>query len=146
MKCDDARVEAYADGEIPAWRRFAYKRHLAICPACAARFAEARSMSDRIRREVPRFAAPDSVRAKILALADGPAPRAPSRPSSDRRWRWAGAGALAGSLAGSLVTVVVLLAGSLALDRRSGEDIAAAAVAAHVRATLSHELIQVASS
>ena len=142
MKCDAARVEAYADGEIPAWRRFAFNRHLAACPACAARLAEARSMSNRLRREVPRFAAPDDLRAKVLALSDSAPPRVASRPFPDRRWRWTGAGALAGSL----VTVVAWLAGSLALDRRTGDDIAAAAVAAHARATLSHELIQVASS
>ena len=142
MKCDAARVDAYADGAIPAWRRFALRRHLATCPACAARLAEARSMSDRIRREVPRFAAPDSLRTTVRALSDSFSPRAAARAPRDPRWRWSAAGALAGSL----VTVVVWLAGNLALDRRTGEDVAAAAVAAHVRAALSHEMIQVASS
>jgi anti-sigma factor RsiW len=144
MKCDAARtrMDAYADGEIPAWRRFALRRHLVACPACAAHLAEVRSRSERIRREVPRFAAPEGLRAKILASPDGSSPRVAPRRASEHRWRWVGAGALAGSVA----TVVVWLAGNLALDRRPGEDVAAAAVAAHVRATLSQELIQVASS
>ena len=49
MKCDLARldVDSYADGEFSAWRRFIFSRHLATCPACAARVAEARSLRER---------------------------------------------------------------------------------------------------
>lgn len=51
-----------------------------------------------------------------------------------------------GALAGCILTVVTFLAGSVAFDRRTTEDLASAAVAAHVRATLGNQLTQVASS
>ena len=142
MKCDSTRVEAYVDGEVSAFRRLALRRHLSACAACAARLAEARSLRERIRREAPRFPAPESLRERILALPDTTPARATPRRAPDPRWRWAGAGVLAGSL----LTIVLGLAGNLALERRSNSDLATAAVAAHVRATLAHELVQVASS
>ena len=143
MKCDAARVEAYADGEIPAWRRFALQPSPRRLPG--VRRAPRRSSLDAATGCAARYRAsprPTTCARKSWRCRTVLPPRVASRALRDRRWRWTAAGALAGSL----VTVVAWLAGSLALDRRTGEDIAAAAVAAHVRATLSHELIQVASS
>jgi len=144
MKCDRVRplVEPYADGELPAWRRLLLARHLIACPACAARLEETRSLRDRIRAEIPRFAAPESLRASVMAMAGGPSSRASSRSRPDYRWRWTAAGALAGSV----LTMFVLFAGNAIQDRRSNEDLASVAVNAHVRATLGNQLTQVASS
>jgi anti-sigma factor RsiW len=144
MKCDRARpnVEPYADGELSAWSRFLVHRHLLACPACAARLAETRWLQDRIRAEAPRFAAPASLRASVMALPGGSPARVVPREWPDHRWRWMTGGALAGSV----LTVVTLLAGTAVFDRRANEDLASAAVSAHVRATLGNELIQVASS
>lgn len=144
MKCDQSRldVDSYVDGELSAWRRFELRRHLALCPACAARVAEARSLRERIRSEVPRFTAPERLRARVMALAGGSGARAATRSAPDPRWRWVGAGALAGCL----LTVVSWVAGTAALDRATNADLVSAAVAAHVRATLDHQMTQVASS
>ena len=143
MKCESIRpcVEPYVDGELSAWRRFLVHRHLQRCPTCAARLAEARWLRDRIRAEAPRFAAPESLRASVMALPGGSQARAAQR-GPDYRWRWMATGALAGCI----LTVVTFLAGTVAFDRRASEDLASSAVAAHVRATLGNQLMQVASS
>ena len=121
---------------------FRLRRHLIACPACAARLEETRLLRDRIRAEMPRFAAPESLRASVMALAGEPSSRASSRSRPDYRWRWMAAGALAGSV----LTMFILFASNAILDRRSNEDLASVAVTAHVRATLGNQLIQVASS
>ena len=144
MKCDQVRldVDSYADGELSAWRRFALGRHLAGCPSCTARVAEARSLQQRIRAEAPRFAAPEHLRASVVALAGGSGARDATRPTSDPRWQWVAAGALVGCV----LTVVSWVVGNAAIDRAANADLAADAVAAHVRATLDHQMTQVASS
>jgi anti-sigma factor RsiW len=144
MKCENARLDmdSYADGELSAWRRLVVRRHLDACPACAGRVAEAHSLQRRIRAEAPRFTAPERLRASVMALAGGPAARAATRPSRDLRWQWVGAGALVGCM----LTVVSWVVGTAALDRATDADLASAAVAAHVRAALADQMIQVASS
>jgi anti-sigma factor RsiW len=144
MKCENARLDmdSYADGELSAWRRFVVQRHLDACPACAGRAAEARSLQQRIRAEAPRFTAPERLRASVMALSGGPAARAATRPPRDLRWQWIGAGALVGCV----LTVVSWVVGTAALDRATETDLASAAVAAHVRAVLADQMIQVASS
>ena len=64
-----------------------------------------------------------------------------SRPTGDR-WRWLTGGVLAGCTASVFAWVV----GTTVLAWRANEDFEAAAVAAHVRATLGDHLIEVASS
>ena len=64
-----------------------------------------------------------------------------SRPTGDR-WRWLGGGVLAGCAA----SVFAWMLGTTVLAWRANEDVAVAAVAAHVRATLGDHLIEVASS
>ena len=53
---------------------------------------------------------------------------------------------MTGALAGCAATVLAWIVGSTALDWRAGEDLAADAVTAHVRATLGNHLTEVASS
>ena len=144
MKCDRCTpyIEAFADGELSVWRRMAIRRHLATCAACAARFLDARSLQARVRAEAPRFAAPESLRAKVRALAGGSSDPVAVRYGPVHRWQWVAVGALLGCA----FTVVAWFAGTAALDRGKNADIASAAVAAHVRATLAHQLTQVASS
>jgi anti-sigma factor RsiW len=77
-----------------------------------------------------------------MALSGGPAARAATRPPRDLRWQWIGAGALVGCV----LTVVSWVVGTAALDRATETDLASAAVAAHVRAVLADQMIQVASS
>jgi hypothetical protein len=51
-----------------------------------------------------------------------------------------------GALAGCTATVLAWILGTAVLDSRAYDDLAVEAVVTHVRAALSHELIQVASS
>jgi anti-sigma factor RsiW len=144
MNCDRSHpdIEAFADGELPLWRRWAIHRHLFACPACAARLAEVHALRERIRVEVPRFTAPPSLRAKVHALPDGRAAPASTRQGWNRQWQWVGVGALAGCA----LTVVSWLAANAMLSRATTDGIASAAVAAHVHATLAHQMTQVAST
>ena len=65
------------------------------------------------------------------------------RPKVSReRWRWLFGGAAAGCAA----TVLAWLVGTALVDWRAGEDLAAEAVAMHVRATLGDHRVEVASS
>src|SRR5258708_3462761 len=64
-----------------------------------------------------------------------------SLPTGDR-WRWLSGGVLAGCAA----SVFAWMLGTTVLAWRANEDVAVAAVAAHVRATLGDHLIEVASS
>jgi anti-sigma factor RsiW len=143
MNCNEAvpLLPTYGDGELDPMQSAAVEKHLLGCAECAARRDEYVSLGARIKRDVPYFAAPPSMRARVDAvLAETPLP-ARSRPVRDR-WRWLGAGALAGSMA----TVLAWFMGSAVLEWRDGTDLATEAVASHVRATLSNHLTDVATS
>ena len=81
MTCErtDARLDALADGELPAPEAREVSAHVAACPACAARLGEIRALSAAVRERAPRYRAPDSLRAAVAAsirtaaaLADDP--------------------------------------------------------------------------
>ena len=135
-------IEAYADGELRGLRRFAVERHVTACPTCAARRDEAMAVSARIRAEVPRYAAPAGLHARIAAMADGALVTAAPLAPPVGRWRWVGGGALIGCA----LTILAWVAVNVVIDHRANENIALAAVKAHVRATLGNQLTQVASS
>jgi anti-sigma factor RsiW len=139
-------VARYADGELGAIDRLLMRSHLRACAACAARHRELLALRERLRSEVPRFAAPPGVQARARALLAGaraaaPRPSAPARAGRER-WGWLAGGALAGCAA----TVLAWVMGSAVLTWSAGQDIAAEAVALHTRATLGQHLIEVASS
>jgi len=145
MNCTDARglIAAYTDGETSAPRTLALSGHLAHCGGCAGRQHELAALRGRIRREVPRHAAPQALRANVFALLDAArvARRPPPRVWMDR-WRWMAGGAVSGCAA----TVLAWVIGTTVIDLRINEDLANDAVTSHVRATLGDQLIQVASS
>ena len=144
MRCAKALpyVDAFADGELRGLRRLAVGRHMDACPTCAARKDDVLALRARIRTEAPRFAAPPALRAKVAAVADGLPFSEARHVRAASRWRWVGGGALAGCA----LTVLAWLAGSTVMDLRANENIALAAVKAHVRATLANQLTQVAST
>ena len=143
MNCNEAAplLPTYGDGELDPMQSAEVEKHLLTCAECAARRDEQVALSTRIKHDVPYFAAPPSMRSRIDAVLAGTPGRMRSRPVRDR-WRWLGAGALAGSMA----TVLAWLMGSAVLEWRDGTDLAAEAVADHVRATLSNHLTDVATS
>jgi len=143
MNCNEAAplLPTYGDGELDPMQSAAVEKHLLACAECAARRDEQVALSARIKRDVPYFAAPPSMRSRIDAVLAGTPGKTRSRPVWDR-WRWLCAGALAGSMA----TVLAWFMGSAVLEWREGTDLATEAVADHVRATLSNHLTDVATS
>ena len=147
MNCNEAGtlVAAYADGEIGGVRKSSVEKHLHDCASCAAKHHNVLSLRARLRAEVPYFAAPPALRARVHATLGAMRAAVPprSRPATDRwRWRWLNGSVLAGCTA----TMLAWVLGTAVLDSRANEDLAVQAVATHVRATLSNQLIQVASS
>ena len=145
MKCNQAKtlVAAFADGEVDALRNYSIKRHLLGCAGCAATYQSMLELRARIRGEVPYFVASPALRTRIRATVGAMRASVPpqSRPTSDH-WRWLTGGVLAGCTA----SVFAWMLGTTVLAWRASEDFAVAAVATHVRATLSDHLIEVASS
>ena len=168
MNCNDAAslIAAYVDGETGRRQARAIGNHLRGCRECAVKHEDLLALRAQLRAEVPRYSAPPALRARVLAtLASAAAPTPPRRRFFDR-WRWTGDGVPAGgasgshvygivdrgrwlaggALAGCAATVLAWVVGTTLIDWRANEDIAVEAVTSHVRATLGHQLIQVASS
>jgi anti-sigma factor RsiW len=145
MKCDHAAplVAAYADGELEGVRRHSVEKHLRACAHCAAAHADILALRTRLRSDVPYFAAPPALVERVRAIAASAiAPRPVNARAPRERWRWISGGAFAGCAA----TVLAFVVGTAVIDWRDGQGLAAQAVASHVRATLGHHLIEVASS
>ena len=144
MNCNDTAmlISAYADGEADRRQTTSIRQHLAACPRCAAKHDELAALRARIRAEVPRYAAPPSLRASVLASIDTAKRSEPTRIRLGDRWRWLTGGALAGCAA----TVLAWFVGTAVIAYQENHDIAVEAVTSHVRATLGNHLIQVASS
>ena len=145
MHCDEAGtlVAKYADGEFDDIQGRSIEQHLRGCAECAAKHQGVLALRARIHAEVPYFRATPALRERVRALIANARNAVParSRPQRDR-WRWLSGGALAGCAA----TVLAWVLGTAVIDWRGSEDVAAEAVATHVRATLNNHLIEVASS
>ena len=145
MNCKQAEtlVAAHADGEVDALRNYSIKQHLLGCAGCAASYRSMLELRARIRAEVPYFVASPALHARVRATVGAVRASMPprSRPTS-ARWRWLTGGVLAGCTA----SVFAWMLGTTVLAWRANEDFAVAAVATHVRATLSDHMIEVASS
>jgi anti-sigma factor RsiW len=145
MNCKQAEalVTAYADGEVDALRRYSIKKHLLGCAGCTARHRSIMALRARIRTEVPYFGASPALQARVRAMVGAVRASEPpkSHPTGDR-WRWLSGGVLAGCMA----SVFAWTLGNTVLAWHANEDLAVAAVTAHVRATLDDHLIEVASS
>jgi anti-sigma factor RsiW len=145
MNCKEAEplITAYADDEIDALRSYSIEKHLLGCAGCAGRHRSILALRACIRAEVPSFVASPALYARVRAMvgAVGASEPPQPRPTGDR-WRWLTGGVLAGCMA----TVFAWMLGTTLLAWSANEDLAVAAVAAHVRATLGDHLIEVASS
>lgn len=144
MNCPQALplIAAYVDGEADLLERHSLERHLRDCPDCTAERDRLLTLRARLRAEVPYFTAPPSLRARLEDVVAA-LPAEPARPPrGGERWRWLAAGALAGCLA----TLLAWFVGSAIVVWEENGDLATAAVAAHVRATLGGRPVEVASS
>jgi anti-sigma factor (TIGR02949 family) len=128
IECRDARdlLNAYADDELDAVTSRALETHLRECHGCEKAFEADRAVKAALRNPTLSHAAPASLRDRLLATGaftntTAPTPHARSRPP----WRLL---AFAASLA-----IAAVLVWQLAASRRTGELVADAALASHVR-------------
>ncbi|MFL6630330.1 MAG: hypothetical protein ACJ8G1_28095 [Vitreoscilla sp.] len=170
MNDDDLWLDALLDDELDAAASLALQRRLAAEPALQRRLDDRRALRDVVRAQATRHAAPDELRASLLAMlprtdtaagasADASAtPGTPANPRASLERRGARrravlpwATGLGGALLASVLTLAAVAPG--ALDWRRGEAMAnlqtaeaSEAVSAHTRALLVDHPIEVASS
>jgi len=146
MSCSrysEERLSAYVDGELAPFACWRLELHLRGCADCAARVQALRGLSQRLRAQLPRHAAPDALRERLRAQLREAAPaRAPGGRAETRRWAWLAGGALAGSAA----TAAAILVGGVVLRQLGSDDLLAEVVKDHVQAALQDRRIEVASS
>lgn len=130
------QLDAYLDGELAAPEATELEAHLRACSECAQMEQRRRTLGAALREHLPRYEAPDMLRARVRAelRREGAGARR-RRPVA---WR-------ALSVAASLAVVAV---GSwqLALRGAQGEALADQVVASHVRSLMAGHLADVPSS
>lgn len=136
MSCPELlRTQAHLDGELDSAATAEAERHIEGCAECQAFCADAANLSDAIRREVPRYTAPDLLRARIVRQL-----KVESAKTSPRRGFWAGVAGGAG------ISAVAAALAIFAILPPSAGTLAESVAGAHARAMMSGEAIQVASS
>jgi len=132
---EDSRllVHAYLDGELDPANALAVEQRMAGDPALAAEGERVAALQRLLRERLPREAAPPALRGRIEASVG--MRRARPQPS----WR---------ALAASVVLAATLASGStwLALSPERGDAVRDGVVAAHIRALMAPQPIDVASS
>jgi anti-sigma factor RsiW len=140
---DDPRwlINAAVDGELDAAGAVGVERRLADDPGLAAEHRRLLALQKALRR-LPRETAPETLRARVQALAPAPAPQGQVIQFPRRR-----APQLA-ALAASVALGVVIGAGGLAIlsPRSSGEVAERTVVADYVRSRISGRPIDLASN
>src|SRR5205823_1520478 len=131
-----AQLDAYLDGELAAPDAAELEQHLRACPECSRLERRRRALSTALRDELPRFPAPDTLRAGVRAGARAEAGRRARR----RAPSW-GALAVAAALA-----LVAFGSRQLALRGAAGEAITNQVLASHVRSLMPGHLTDVLSS
>ncbi|MGD0719957.1 MAG: hypothetical protein ABR970_02770 [Roseiarcus sp.] len=132
-------LNAALDGELDAAGMIDVEARLAGDPALAAQYARLVALRDALRTRLPRERAPDALRARVIALAQAPAPARPAPRLADPRWR---------ALAACLLLGVALGAGGFDFfaSRGQGDEIQEAIVAGFIRGRLSGQTVDVATS
>jgi anti-sigma factor RsiW len=171
MNDDDLWLDALLDDELDAAASLALQRRLAAEPALQRRLDDRRALRDAVRAQATRHAAPDELRASLMAMlppraedADGAgaagSSRANPRAALERRGSRAGARrrallpwatGLGGALLASVLTLAMVAPGALGWHRGDAMATlqtaeASEAVSAHTRALLVDHPIEVASS
>jgi anti-sigma factor RsiW len=126
-------VHAYLDGELDPANALAIERRIAADPALAAERDRIAALRRLMHERLPRAAMPPGLRTRIETSVG--LRRAPSRPS----WR---------ALAASIVLTAVVASGStfLLLGPNAADPTGDAIVAAHVRALMAPQPVDVVSS
>lgn len=137
IACDS--LEAYVDGELSAAESAAFDRHAAACTSCQQQLERHLRLRTQLRANLARPAASGALRGRILASL--PTDRSASNVVALPRRRWvatAAAACVAAFLASSTTLYV--------MRPDANEDWRQAVLSAHLRATLSGHVIDVASS
>jgi anti-sigma factor RsiW len=153
MNDDDLWLDALLDDELDAAASLALQRRLAAEPPLQRRFDERRALREAVRGLATRYAAPDALRASLVAMlapranAGAARERAPARLRVALPWAAAIGGALVATLA-TLLAVDPAALGRHRPDAMTAQQAAEAseAVSAHTRALLVEHPIEVASS
>ena len=132
----EAQLDAYLDGELAAPDRAELEQHLRACPDCSRLERRRRALSAAVREQLPRFPAPDTLRARVRAGV-----RAEAGQTARRRIPYWSGLAVAASLA-----VVAVGSWRLALRGAAGEAITNQVLASHVRSLMPGHLTDVLSS
>ena len=131
-----AQLDAYLDGELAGPDAGELEAHLRVCAECSRAEQRRRRLSSALREHLPRYPAPDTLRARVRAGLQGESTRA----TRHRALSWRPF-AIAASLA-------VVAAGSwqLALTGARGDALADQVLASHVRSLMAGHLADVPSS
>lgn len=133
-----AQLDAYVDGELAAPDAGELEAHLRVCPECARLEQRRRTLSAALREHLPRYEAPDLLRARVRADLRRETTPAGTTRRGPLPWR-------ALSVAAS-VAVVAVGSWQLAFRRAQGEALADQVVASHVRSLMAGHLADVPSS
>jgi anti-sigma factor RsiW len=139
LDCDSSRplIDAAVDGELDLLGQMAFDAHLTACAACADAYAARLALVRQLRDGAERFAAPESLRTRLLAALPEDIPT----PAKRSPLRWLTGGAWAGSLAALAASLALVLTSPGSQDQL-GRDL----VAAHVRSLMPEHLTDVLSS
>lgn len=135
-----AQLDAYLDGELAVPDAGELEAHLRVCPECARLEKQRRTLGANLREHLPRYEAPDTLRARVRAgLRKEAASASRGAPQRGRLpWR-------ALSVAASFAVVAV---GSwqLATTGARSDALADQVLASHVRSLMAGHLADVPSS
>jgi len=136
-------LNAAVDGELDAAGMMAVEASLAADPQLAAEYRRLAALRDAIRSRIPRERAPETLRARVLAMAQAPRLQATARP----RRAWLSAQRY-GSLAAALMVGVVVGATGISRLAPSVADSGDqdAIIAGFIRGRLSGQPVDVATS
>ncbi|MEW6596458.1 MAG: zf-HC2 domain-containing protein [Pseudomonadota bacterium] len=144
MSCAESlRTQAFIDGEIDGAEAESIERHIESCPECQAVCADAALVSDAMRAEASRYAAPESLRRRVqaaLALDKGYDPARAIRLPRVERGFWSGL------FSGAGVTALAAGVAGLMLLPPSAATLADAVVQAHTDALMRGREITVVST
>ncbi len=140
---DRMLLNAALDGELDAAGMMAIEARIAADPGLSAEYARLVALRDVLRARLPRQGAPESLRAKAIAMATA---AGEARLAAPPRRRFAAAPWRA--LAASLALGIALGAGGYGLlaPQSAGNDVEGAIVAGFVRGRLSGRPVDVATS
>jgi anti-sigma factor (TIGR02949 family) len=121
-------IQFYLDKELSTEDQEDFRLHSEGCEACRTGLAAEKELSGLLRQTRPLYAAPDSLRERVIRAAAGPVPSAPPYSIAgirNRAFHWPAA------IAATILVVVGLLAGRNILLQSRADVYIETAIAAH---------------